>query len=183
MLPESAEVAVDDFVKKQREIRDWSPAPPTSPTSSTRRKVVLTREEDRRFHAQTMAQVREWLDAPISHRRQSNATYPPEEGASILLPECNSFLRRSLYEAISHEYPYLITETEHGRIRAWRLTPDELKLRSKRLLIEGFKDLIQEKVGAYRIFLALSKAARGDGKLSKTERNSGVCFFQALSLS
>jgi poly(A)-specific ribonuclease len=171
VLPESADEAVDVFIKKQRSIRDWSPSLPESsaPSLSAREKIVLTREEDKRFHARTMAQVREWLDAPISERRQSNSTYPPE-GASILLPECNGFLRRSLYESISHEYPYLVTETENNCIRVWRLTPEELILRNKRLLSEGFKDLIQEKVGAYRIFLALTKACRGDVKLTKTER-------------
>jgi poly(A)-specific ribonuclease len=166
-LPDTAADAVDAFIKKHRAIREWSPEPPVSP--SARKKVVLSREDDKQFHARSMASLREWLDAPIPQRRYNNVVYPPE-GASLLLPECNSFLRRSLYEAIGREYPYLITETQSNRICVWRLTPSELKLRNERLLREEFEDLIQEKVGAYRIFLALTKACRGDGTLSRTER-------------
>jgi CAF1 family ribonuclease len=55
---------------------------------------------------------------------------PPDdsEGVSLVLPACNSFLRRALYESIEWEYPHLIVESEPPPAlprsgRGWRTTP------------------------------------------------------------
>ena len=132
-----------------------------------------------------MASLREWLDAAI---------IPSEddlEGASFLLPPCNSFLRRALYESIQAEYPNLVLETtiattqqpppavandlglvpppvptaatqQHPQIRVWRLNAEEKRRRQERLVREGWERLLLEKVGMYRIFLALSLACQGN---------------------
>jgi hypothetical protein len=177
---------------------------------------------------------------------------PPEpphddsEGVSLVLPACNSFLRRALYESIEWEYPHLIVESEppptlvagggpppllvvvppgggggggdnngfhnnnnnmlhpaaahlnnnnnnnnnmnhvnlnvaqhppppphHLCLRVWRLNAQERQRRKERLLREGWEHLITEKLGMYRVFLALTKACNGTlvGKDDEDEDN------------
>lgn len=170
VVKETATAAADFFVKKHKTIRNWKPQEAVA--WSDRKGVVLTREEDKQFHARAMASLREWLDAPIPNqcRTADGSSVPVTEGISILLPQCNTFLRRALYESIGRDYPYLVTETHQERIRVWRLTPVELKQRNERMLREGFEELIQEKVGAYRIFLALTKACRGEPITTRAEQ-------------
>jgi CAF1 family ribonuclease len=60
---------------------------PTVILPNERRRIVLTKEADKQFHARCITRLREWLDAPLvvpapAHR----------EGVSLLLPRCNSFL-------------------------------------------------------------------------------------------
>jgi hypothetical protein len=137
----------------------------TAPSPNKRKKIELTRTEDKDFHARAMASLREWLDAAIVPGDGET------EGASFLLPPCNSFLRRALYESIPCEYPNLVLETvpESSQLRVWRLNAQERELRSQRLLREGWEKLLNEKVGAWRIFLALSKACRGESPATQTE--------------
>jgi poly(A)-specific ribonuclease len=83
----------------------------------TKQKVELTKTEDINFHARAMASLREWIDNVTSGT------------TSFLLPACNGFLRRALYESIELEYPALITKnggpTNKDQIRVWRLSPEE----------------------------------------------------------
>lgn len=136
----------------------------TKPRTSRYKKVELTRVEDKDFHARTMASLREWLDSAIVPGDGDT------EGASFLLPPCNSFLRRALYESIPDEYPSLVLETyQDNRIRVWRLNAAEREQRNQRLLREGYEKLILEKIGVWRVFLALSKACRGEDPLTQAE--------------
>jgi poly(A)-specific ribonuclease len=149
------------FAKLSEESNTKSPAE----TKNSRRRVELTRLEDKNFHARSMASLREWLDAAIPNPNNG------EEGANFLLPPCNSFLRRALYESIPREYPNLILETLSStqQIRILRLNPNEKKRRTDRLLREGWERLITEKVGIYRIFLALTKACSGQAPANQAE--------------
>ena len=159
---EKAEQLIEKFIERHEEVE--STAGPT-PTKG-RRKVVLTKDDDKEFHARVMSSLREWLDAPIP-----GAGAPGGEGVSFLLPRCNSFLRRSIYEAIERDYPYLVLERHNNdQIRVWRLTAEEKERRNHRLLVEGYNKLIQEKIGAQRVFLALTKACNGQPILNRAEQ-------------
>ena len=79
-------------------------------------RVKLTRTEDIAFLARTMAELREWIDtnndadAANSVAAVAATTANEDEGTSLVLPPCNAFLRRCLYETIEGEYPGLILE-------------------------------------------------------------------------
>jgi len=150
---------VEKFLKHQKHIS--SPNTSLARTAGSR-KIVLTKDGDKEFHARVLSSLREWLDTPIEGAQDA-------EGVSFLLPRCNSFLRRSLYEAINEDYPYLVLETQQEQIRVWRLTMEERERRNQRLLVEGYKKLIENKIGAQKIFLALSKACSGEPILNQTE--------------
>jgi hypothetical protein len=155
-----------------------------------RRRVELRRAEDIDFHARAMASVREWLDSahphpppphpPAARRpgdRENNdndddddatngvTAYEQHEGVMMYLPPCNSFLRRALYESISLEYPSLILEhagaTHPNQIRILRLNPQEQLLRRERIVKEQWENLIINKIGMWRVFMALSLACQG----------------------
>eukprot|EP00934_Nitzschia_sp_Nitz4_P006019 Nitzschia sp. Nitz4//scaffold13_size275219//72416//74749//NITZ4_000858-RA/size275219-augustus-gene-0.257-mRNA-1//-1//CDS//3329535966//6009//frame0 len=130
-----------------------------------RKPVELIRTEDKDFHAKAMASLREWLDAAIVDQPGDS------EGSSLALPSCNAFLRRALYQSIGKEYPNLETETlsATGQIRVWRLNAEERARRDERLLREGFEKLLLEKVGVWRVFLALANACRGLGPQNQAE--------------
>jgi hypothetical protein len=49
----------------------------------------------------------------------------------------------------------------HLCLRVWRLSAQERQRRKERLLREGWEQLITEKLGMYRVFLALTKACNG----------------------
>ena len=151
---ETAAKLAEKFLKRQKQMGS-TPTTATSSPAYKRRKVVLTKAEDKEFHARVASSLREWLDTPIVGAQGA-------EGVSFLLPRCNSFLRRSLYESIERDYPYLVLETQSEQIRVWRLTDEERERRTQRLLVEGYKKLIESKIGAQRIFLALSKACSGE---------------------
>lgn len=160
-------------------------SPPSSSAqdaSPSRRRVQLMRSEDIEFHARTMASLREWLDVPITPRAQPQqpnggeeepAVVPPEEndgqqqrqdeeGCHFLLPPCNSFLRRALYESIQQQYPSLTTESAgNNQIRVLRMTDGEKRSRMARLLKKEWESCIVDTVGVWRIFEALSAACRG----------------------
>jgi len=118
----------------------------------TRRRVILTKENDVAFHARTMATLREWIDGSIAG------------SPSLLLPACNRFLRRALYESIELEYPALILENagapHSNRIRVWRLSNEEKAVRKERLEKEAWEKLVLN-VGFWRVFTALSHANQG----------------------
>lgn len=140
----------------EQEMKKKADAAKPSPDQSQRRAVELTRNEDKDFHARAMASLREWLDAAV-------VVNPGDlEGSSFHLPPCNSFLRRALYESIGKEYPNLVLETTPGtsQMRVWRLNAEERARRSERLLREGFEKLLTEKIGGWRVFLALALACR-----------------------
>mmetsp|Transcript_35305 Transcript_35305/g.85630 ORF Transcript_35305/g.85630 Transcript_35305/m.85630 type:complete len:666 (-) Transcript_35305:2327-4324(-) len=162
---EDAERLMDKFYEKQTEQKDS--AEKKTP-STPRSKVKLVHAEDRNFHARSMAGLREWLDAAI-HQYDQEAENAPPEGVSMLLPPCNSFLRRALYESIEAEYSNLVLETHNSQIRVLRLNAEERKLRKARLQREGWENILQEKLGVYRVFLALTKACNGTSTSSQAE--------------
>ncbi|KAL7565338.1 hypothetical protein ACA910_014617 [Epithemia clementina (nom. ined.)] len=159
-----ANETLEHYLKKQlaadAEKKDTQQQPTVEEAS--RRKLHLRRPEDVDFFSRTMAGLRGWLDSPVPppDLEQEGG---PAEGACYMLPECNSFLRRALYESIQQEYPSLILEKAPNsyRICVWRLSDEEKERRELRLKKEAWEKLIVEQVGLYRIFYALSQAARG----------------------
>lgn len=75
---------VERFLEKHE--RRIQLAPIISPNQ---KRVVLTREPDKQFHARCITRLREWLDAPLAVPAPAHG-----EGVSLLLPRCNSFLVR-----------------------------------------------------------------------------------------
>ncbi|CAJ1945089.1 unnamed protein product [Cylindrotheca closterium] len=160
---QDAEGLMDKYYEKQTEDDSGEKKTP----SRGRSKVKLVHPEDRNLHARSMAALREWLDAAIqNHDEAENA---PPEGMSMLLPPCNSFLRRALYESIEAEYPNLVLETQNSQIRVLRLNAEERTRRKARLQREGWENILQEKLGVYRVFLALTKACNGSSTSSQAE--------------
>ena len=66
------------------------------------------RMEDIAFVARTMAGLREWIDSSDNAAPNPPAEGAEHEGTSLVLPPCNAFLRRCLYETIEDGYPGLI---------------------------------------------------------------------------
>ena len=139
--------------------RDAEKQPTTEDVS--RRHVRLSRTDDLDFFSRAMAGLRGWLDSPVPPEDQQEEKV--EEGTCFLMPDCNAFLRRALYESIQKEYPSLILEKAPNshRIRVLRLSDEEKERRELRLQTEAWNNLIVEQVGLYRIFHALSQVARG----------------------
>ena len=160
-----AEETLRHYLKKEITAAAEKKEAPAQPSleEASRRRVQLRRTEDIDFFTRTMARLREWIDSARPRRNHEEDEDAPEEGASYLLPECNSFLRRALYENIQREFPGLILEKVPNsfRIRVLRLSDEENERRETRLRKEAWHNLIVEKVGLYRIFYALSQVARG----------------------
>jgi poly(A)-specific ribonuclease len=131
----------------------------------TRRRITLTKESDVQFHARAMASLREWIDRSI------------QGSPSMLLPACNRFLRRALYETIELEYPALILENAgseyRDQIRVWRLSEEEKVQRKERLAREAWETLVMN-VGFTRVFMALSNANTGLKQVNSTILASSV---------
>lgn len=141
-----------------------------SNSKSSGKRIELRSSQDVTFHARAMASVREWLDnVQEQPDRSSGPTAEdedgalPEEGISFLLPPCNSFLRRVLYESIQDEYPSLVVETTpENCLRVIRLSPDEKAKRETRMKKDAWESLIRDKLGAFRVFDALRRACNGE---------------------
>mmetsp|Transcript_31305 Transcript_31305/g.65927 ORF Transcript_31305/g.65927 Transcript_31305/m.65927 type:complete len:738 (+) Transcript_31305:1488-3701(+) len=172
-------------------------------TPQKKHRVKLTRVEDIALVARTMAGLREWIDsdnsmqtpladgagqaaaaaaAPINGNEANeenitgsvpNEADRQEEGTSLVLPPCNAFLRRCLYETIEDEYPGLILEKTDSypvSIRAIRLSPAEKKHRETRKRQEAWDKLLLD-IGFTTLFQAISDAC--NGKSFTKENTSG----------
>lgn len=152
-----AETLVNKY--KEETIKENKTTTPPAARDPTRRRIVLTKQEDINFHARAMASLREWIDGSIRGQ------------PSLLLPACNRFLRRALYESLELEYPALILENggplHENQIRVWRLSTEEKQVRKVKLQKEAWEKTIQN-VGFQRVFQALSLANQG----YKTQTNS-----------
>lgn len=84
---------------------------------------------------------------------------------SFLLPPCNSFLRRALYESIQLEYPTLITEKvgsgNQQQIRVLRLSDEEKYIRYLNLMRDRWNSFVLNHIGMFRIYCAITLVARG----------------------
>jgi len=165
----------DDDVEEER-TPSSSPPPRPSVQESLRRRVELVRPEDIQFNASAMAGLREWLDNANSNQNGGGAGRrqpQPRRGQplqlalngrnSFLLPPCNSFLRRALYENIEKEYPNLILEKSPdnpNQIRVLRLNQAEKLARRERLRREAWEAAVME-VGMFRVVDALRRACNG----------------------
>jgi poly(A)-specific ribonuclease len=122
----------------------------TTVRDPTKRRIELSKTEDVNFHARAMASLREWIDSVGT--------------TSFLLPACNGFLRRALYESIELEYPALICESagpaHKDQIRVWRLSQEEKRQREELLQKEAWERMVMQ-VGFWRVFTAISNACRG----------------------
>jgi CAF1 family ribonuclease len=162
----------DEFNKSSTSTNKVQP----SVESTVRRSVELTKIDDIAFFARTMAMIREWLDNPVIVSTYpdgtTNTSLPTDintdpnntntTNTCILLPPCNSFLRRALYENINAEYPNLITENGgHNQIRVLRLSEKEKHDRFLKTMTERWNTFIIEKIGMWRIFAAISLVCRG----------------------
>jgi len=161
-------------------------------------RVKLTRVDDIAFVARTMAGLREWIDSDDSAAQNplgaefgrvaaadggngdggengANGGNPQNgqngaEGTSLVLPPCNSFRRRCLYETIEDEYPGLVLErasTDPGagearnQIRVIRLSPAEKRRREDRLRRESWDRMLLQDLGFATVFQAISDACNG----------------------
>jgi hypothetical protein len=160
-----AEIVLAKYVQKQQErlaaAAQAAAHEPTVQETARSSKVNLRRRDDIEFFSRAMGGLRDWLDAPTT-----TATTQDAEGASYLLPACNSFLRRAFYESVEKEYPSLIVEsaapTYPNQIRVLRLNQAEKEAREERLRREGWEDVVVHKIGMWRIFAALSAVCRGE---------------------
>eukprot|EP00986_Skeletonema_menzelii_P004331 scaffold1464_cov149-Skeletonema_menzelii.AAC.27 len=137
-------------------------------TPTKKDKVMLTSTNDIAFVARVMANLREWIDSDDSNLQN---VINGQEGTSLVLPPCNAFLRRCLYETIEAEYSGLLLEradlspnagpTARNQIRVIRLTPEERKRRENRLKVEEWEKLLQGNLGFTTVFQAISDVCNG----------------------
>ncbi|KAL7495228.1 hypothetical protein ACHAWT_003684 [Skeletonema menzelii] len=137
-------------------------------TPTKKDKVTLTSTNDIAFVARVMANLREWIDSDDSNLQN---VINGQEGTSLVLPPCNAFLRRCLYETIEAEYNGLLLEradlspnagpTARNQIRVIRLTPEERKRRENRLKVEEWEKLLQGNLGFTTVFQAISDVCNG----------------------
>jgi hypothetical protein len=147
-------------------------------TPTKKDRVTLTSTNDIAFVARVMANLREWIDSDDSNLHNlANG----EEGTSLVLPPCNAFLRRCLYETIEAEYSGLLLEradlgpdagpTARNQIRVIRLSPEERRRRENRLKVEEWEKLLLENLGFTTVFQAISDVC--NGKVLTKERIEG----------
>ncbi|KAL7453508.1 hypothetical protein ACHAWC_005183 [Mediolabrus comicus] len=132
-------------------------------------RVKLTRVEDIAFVARVMASLREWIDSDESNLHNM---VNGQEGTSLVLPPCNAFLRRCLYETIEAEYSGLLLEradlgpnpgpSARNQIRIIRLSKEERKRRETRLRLEEWEKLLLGSVGFTTVFQAISDVCNGN---------------------
>lgn len=154
---QQAAISLQKFVDHQKRLQKESEQPQSVATVQTtvKRCIELRRIEDIEFFARAMAALREWLDGVHE-----------DGGTSFLLPPCNSFLRRALYENIEKEYPSLDLESagqaHPNQIRVWRLTPEEKVARKRQLQHTAWENLVCDQIGLWRVFEAMARVCRGE---------------------
>lgn len=145
--------------EEQREAVDETTAK-SLPAVENNRKVVLTKTQDIQFVGRVTAAVREWLDNAV--HQPNNALVAQDvvndvrHSSTYVLPPCNAFLRRALYETLGEAYPSLILErgedNEHKDcIVVHRLSEEEKVERLKEKKKKELKEL-KMTIGFYRIF-------------------------------
>jgi len=147
-------------------------------TPTKKDRVTLTSTNDIAFVARVMANLREWIDSDDSNLHN---LINGQEGTSLVLPPCNAFLRRCLYETIEAEYSGLLLEradlspnagpTARNQIRVIRLSPEERKRRENRLKVEEWEKLLLGNLGFTTVFQAISDVC--NGKVLTKERIEG----------
>jgi len=121
-------------------------------TSSRNKMTSLHRQDDKDFIPECLDMVAQWK----IKCQESNGC-----NSSILLPECNSFLRRVLYERVCHEYPDLDLESagnsRPNQIRVWQAdTPlSQREITSRQ---EDWEHFMTESIGMTRIVAAIYHA-------------------------
>jgi hypothetical protein len=121
------------------------------------------------FSKTFQAGLREWLDTAIVTVvlvSDDGEVQDSEEGRQYLLPPCNAFLRKALYQHIELEYPSLILENAgNQQIRVLRLSPEEQLAREKRLCKEAWESLIRDQLGVWRVYEAVRRTCNGEVSL------------------
>ena len=160
-----AQQLVQAYLEKRQKILEDNNGSSKSNTASTSHPITLNHVSDKEFAARQKARIREWLDQAVTRASFSNLR---GEGEHLDLPPCNSFLRRYFYETLDRDYPLLVVESVKSPqnhnvsfLRIWRQTPQEYKTRQNRLVREAWQELIENKIGAYRVVLALQLACQG----------------------
>lgn len=152
---------IEFFSRCMASLREWLDSPAANTNNAN----------NNNHHANHNANHMAEAAQPPQRQRRQQQHQPDDddadpEGASFLLPPCNSFLRRAFYEAIGQEYPALILENAGSdypnQIRVWRLDDEEKVRRDARLRRQAWQDmLVGGSVGLQRVFGALSLACRG----------------------
>uniref|UniRef100_A0A7S0QB52 Uncharacterized protein n=1 Tax=Coccolithus braarudii TaxID=221442 RepID=A0A7S0QB52_9EUKA len=139
----------------------------------SRQKVVATKPADVEFVNKAVADVQAWLgvarEEPATSERPSSeedAHAPESEDSSppLELPECNSFLRRVLYDALS-DTPELLIETRPGsahnksKLAVYRMSETQKVAHRAAKRKKRLQDL-DARAGFLRVFRALTAAQR-----------------------
>lgn len=128
--------------------------------------------------------MKEWLDAPVVSVVEvgdDGEVTENEVGCQYLLPACNAFMRRALYQHIELYYPSLILENGgNQQIRVLRLSPEEKKARDERLKKEAWEKLILENLGVWRVYEALRRTCNGEVSF-RFVRTCGMATYNAAT--
>jgi hypothetical protein len=129
------------------------------------RKAVATREDDKAFIAAALSLVRDWLAMdPVepgvrNMGRLGDATVTVDE---IVLPPCNGFLRRVLFESIEPEHPDVVLESreQENKDAFWKSIAvlrlgDEQKRQREHAKQQAKLELIKTRAGFLRVFEAI----------------------------
>lgn len=113
------------------------------------RKVCLIRNEDKAFVKSTMKMISEWFADPHADK-------------VLVLPACNSFLRRALYEEIDKTHgksKLVLSKTGYNQGNELEIRKWEPKIYEK--MQDEARDKIElDEVGSYRIMEALSNECK-----------------------
>jgi hypothetical protein len=162
---DDTEALLNTFATKQMRAISRS-SPHKSPRRSTRPQAVLSRPQDKVFVAECLALVTDWQATPRNNDDELGDLLL-DDSPSLLLPECNAFLRRVLFERIGQDYPDLMLESARplhpNCIRVWApATGSDSKARRDKLIRhEHWSNLLVETIGLTRIVAALIFACRG----------------------
>jgi len=148
-------------------LREWidsaAPIPNTAARAAVLDNSIIPSTQAENNHNEEEDHGSNNYDVPTS------LLHEERDGIAHLTPECNSFLRRCLYEAIEFEYPALVLEKavrhtsyHNSQICVLRLNEAEKKARNGRLKKEEWRKMHNEQIGMTRVFEALSKACRGE---------------------
>lgn len=150
---ETAEELLQKFAKNQvRTVKNRMRNAKRKNATTTRQNMTsLHRQDDKDFVAKCLDMVAQWKQR--QQQRQTDDCDP-----SLLLPECNSFLRRVLYERVHHAYPELELEPAAGhrpnQIRVWSANTSVSQRETTRHQ-EDWEHVLTETIGMTRIVAAL----------------------------
>ena len=134
------------------------------------RKAVATREDDKAFIAAALGLVRDWLVMePVepgvrSMGKLGDSTITADE---IILPPCNGFLRRVLFESIESEHPDLVLESreQENKDAFWKSIAvlrlgGEQKRQRELARRQAKLEAVEARAGFLRVFEAVCRSQK-----------------------